>query len=373
MIGALHFMRSYYSHSETVVKARVFTYTSGMIDRDFHFGISSTRIRKISVSELLTDIDADSSLIVCDANTESYIAGAGIPYLALEPGEKEKRWDSIDQILMRCVELDLGRDGCLVGFGGGVICDMTGFAASIYLRGCNLVLAPTTLLAMVDASIGGKTGIDYAGFKNLVGTFYPATEVFICLETMHTLPEREYLSGLAEVIKHGLLGAEDVIEYFEASREAVLGRHTEALELSIARSLDIKGAHVEADPREGGIRAHLNLGHTFAHALEAASGFGMCSHGEAVAWGMDRAMRAGVAAGITDSGYADRVRELLSAYGYRLGPLPDGVSIGDVIDSMRKDKKKKAGELRFVIQHRLGETIVTTLEEELVRTLLAED
>ncbi len=344
-----------------------------MIERAFLFGSSTTLIHDHTVADLQNDLRGRSLLVICDSNTVGYLSESDLPLLVLNPGESQKNWDSVNRILERAVELGLGRDAWLVGFGGGVVCDMTGFASSIYLRGCGLILAPTTLLSMVDASIGGKTGIDFSGFKNLVGTFYPAEQVHICIDTLDTLPEREYRDGLAEVIKHGLLGAEDLMVLFESDSGAILGRRRSAVEMCISRSLDVKGAIVEQDLRENGARAHLNLGHTFAHALEASAGFGTISHGEAVAWGIDRAMQAGVQAGITDPRYAERVRRLLDMYGYRLGPLPKDIKAGAVLASMKQDKKKKAGELRFVLQRSMGETLVTPLDETIIRRVLTND
>ena len=344
-----------------------------MIDRTFRFGSSVTEIREHSVNDLLGELHGFRGLVVCDTNTAPYVSESELSTLILPAGEAHKNWDSVDLILSRAVELELGRDDTLVGFGGGVVCDMTGFAASIYLRGCNLMLVPTTLLSMVDASIGGKTGIDYAGYKNLVGAFYPAGQVHICIDVLKTLPEREYRSGLAEVIKHGFLGAEDLVDLFESNMDAVRGRQRSAVELCISRSLDVKGAIVAEDPREGGVRAFLNLGHTFAHALEASAGFGAWSHGEAVAWGIDRAMLAGVLAGATDPIYAQRVHTLLSRCGYRLGPIPDGIDELSVVAAMKQDKKKKDGALRFVLQRSLGNNLVRTLDEEIVLTALTSD
>jgi 3-dehydroquinate synthase len=344
-----------------------------MIERTFKFGSTTTVIRDHSVNDLVRDMRDLRGLVVCDENTAEYLSESGLPTLILPAGESHKNWDSVNRILSRAVELELGRDATFVGFGGGVVCDMTGFAASVYLRGCNLILVPTTLLSMVDASIGGKTGIDYAGYKNLVGSFYPAEQVDICIDVLETLPEREYRSGLAEVIKHGFLGAEDVLVFFESSMDAVESRRRSAVELCISRSLDVKGAIVAEDLRESGVRAHLNLGHTFAHALEAAAGFGAWSHGEAVAWGIDRAMLAGVRAGVTDPTYAKRVNTLLGMYGYRLGPVPDGIDEHAVVASMKQDKKKKDGTLRFVLQRSLGDTIVLPLDEEIVLGALTSD
>ncbi|MBT3273578.1 MAG: 3-dehydroquinate synthase, partial [Spirochaetales bacterium] len=192
----------------------------------------------------------------------------------------------------------------------------------------------------------------------------------ICVDALETLHDREFRSGLAEVIKHALLGAADLFELLETKPEAVLSRDTDALELCIARSLDIKGALVEEDFKEQNVRAHLNLGHTFGHALEAAAGFGEWSHGEAVAWGIDRALWAGVAAEITDKGYAERVSRLLKIYGYKIGSDAAGTPPESILAAMGHDKKNRSGQIRFVLQRDFGETLVSPLDAEILRTAI---
>jgi len=340
--------------------------------RSFTFGPFETSVTFGTVSSIADELE-ENTLLVCDRNTE-YLAGPfGGQKVVLPPGEENKSWDSIEQILRAAISAGFSRDSVFLGLGGGVVCDMAAFAASVFMRGSKSILVPTTMLAMVDASIGGKTGIDYAGYKNLVGSFYPALRVHIAVESLATLPEREYRSGLAEVIKHALLGAEDLLEYLEKEPKQFLGRDDEAVEMSISRSLDIKGDIVVRDYNEQGVRAFLNFGHTFAHALESAAGFGVFSHGEAVAWGIDRALTLGAAIGITDKEYAARVRKLLQCYGYRIGPLPEHMETEAVLAAMKQDKKKRAGDLQFVLQQRLGETLVTALDEKVVKEVLEND
>ena len=182
--------------------------------RSFSFGGHTQTVSFTSIADVLGD-EAGGDLIVCDKNTEGFAKGTEPPKVVLGAGESHKLWPGIEEILNTAVSLELGRDSRFVGLGGGVICDMAAFAAAVYMRGCKITLVPTTLLAMVDASIGGKTGIDFAGYKNLVGAFYPADRVYISVDTLSTLPEREYMSGLGEVIKHALLGAEDLLEVLE--------------------------------------------------------------------------------------------------------------------------------------------------------------
>ena len=275
--------------------------------------------------------------------------------VVLPPGERSKRWRSVEAILARAVALGLGRDGLMLGVGGGVVCDVTGLAASLFMRGCTLALVPTTLLAMVDASLGGKTGIDFRGGKNLVGTFHPASLVLVCPGALATLPDREFLSGLAEAIKTAVVGDPVLLDLLEARRGQVLARDPGLLAEVVRRCLLVKGGICEADPREGGRRMLLNLGHTFGHALESWSRFRGWTHGEAVAWGMGRAAALGLALGATDPGFARRLGALLAAYGYRL-EAPAGLR--ELGPALRFDKKQRGGTLRFVVPRRAGDAVV---------------
>ncbi len=305
---------------------------------------------------------AEASLTVFDETTRS-LFGAGVANaVSIPPGEKEKGWQSVHAVLEEAARKGVGRDGVIAGVGGGVVCDVTAFAASIYMRGCGLVLAPTTLLAMVDASLGGKTGIDFLGYKNLVGSFYPASRIIISLSAVRSLPPREYLSGLAEVIKTAVIGDGELFSMLESRRESILAREPSVVREMIRRSLTVKGRVVEQDPREKGIRALMNLGHTFGHALESATGFSAWTHGEAVAWGMGRALAAGINAGITDTAFAERLRALLVSYGYRLSA---GMGYDQLAAAFARDKKRKDGRTRLVIPCGIGDIRVreATVEE----------
>jgi 3-dehydroquinate synthase len=288
----------------------------------------------------------EASVTVFDANTSArFGAGVSSP-VCLPAGEMAKQWESVNAVLSRCAQLALGRDATIAGVGGGVICDITALAASLYMRGCRLVLVPTTLLAMVDASLGGKTGIDYLGYKNLVGTFYPAHRIVIAPRAVTSLPDREYLSGLAEVIKTALIGDGELLRLLEIARDRILSRDPAVVEEMIRRSLAVKGRIVEEDPREKGRRAVLNLGHTFGHALESATGFAGWTHGEAVAWGIGRALAAGLRFGMTDPAFARRVRALLRLYGYR---LEADAGFDALEPAFGRDKKRRSGGTRVVI------------------------
>lgn len=304
---------------------------------------------------------------IADSNTKQHVTG-NLPLLTLPNGEEAKSWDHLHEILETLLGAGLSRSATIVGIGGGAVTDVAACAGSLFLRGCRVVLVPTSLLAMVDAAIGGKTGINFGGFKNMVGTFYPAHEVRICTDVLKTLPDREYKSGLAEVIKSALLGDPALVETLETRRDEILSRDTTVIRDAVWACVNVKSDVVEQDLRESGVRAHLNLGHTFGHALEAVAGLGAYSHGEAVAWGLAQAMQIGVRIGVTDAEYARRVMHLLNGYGYRLEPIPE---LADQIRSaMNKDKKRKGSEVLFVLQRRLEETVVTAVDEAVLTALL---
>jgi 3-dehydroquinate synthase len=338
-----------------------------MLDiRTFQFGTFETRTVFCSPEEVLED-----ALLVFDENTaDLFPERMGRNSVILPSGEKAKNWQSVDTILTSAVEAAYGRDGCFCGIGGGVICDMTAFAASVYMRGCSVILVPTTLLAMVDASLGGKTGIDYMGYKNMVGTFYPASEVRYCPELLKSLPYREFLSGLGEVIKTAMLGDGEMFEYLKTHRDLILQRDNDALTEIIRRCIMVKGEVVEKDLHEKSIRATLNLGHTFAHALESVSGFSDWSHGEAVAWGLLLAIETGVEMGITDNYYALEVRKMLESYNFRLYA---DVDIGKLMEAMNQDKKKKNGIINFILQHNIGKTLISPVDQDIIEKVLKQN
>jgi 3-dehydroquinate synthase len=319
------------------------------------FGIGGVRT-VVRFLDRIEPIDADA-VTVFDALTRR-LFGASFPAdrsVALPVGERAKRWRSVEAILARAAACGLGRDGMMLGVGGGVVCDVTGLAASLYMRGCGLALAPTTLLAMVDASLGGKTGIDFRGGKNLVGTFHPASAVLVCTPALATLPDREYRSGLAEAIKTAVIGDPALLDLLELQSGAVLARDPVLLAEVVKRCLRVKGAICEADPREDGRRMLLNLGHTFGHALESWAGFRGWTHGEAVAWGMGRAAALGLALGATEPAFARRLAGLLAAYGFR---LEAPVGLRELGPALQLDKKRRAGTLRFVVPRRAGDVAV---------------
>lgn len=311
-------------------------------------------------------------LFIADENTEVFARrvlgaadggvqrGGEAAVFVLKSGEASKNWRSVEAALQAAHKAGLGRDSLFIGVGGGVVTDIAGFAASIYMRGVSLCFAATSLLAMADAAIGGKTGFDIFNIKNLAGTFYPAQEVYICSETLASLPAREHKSGFAEIIKSALLDSKTPSKKsFAQIKSAVTGRDEEALLSLIKMAVDVKNKIVEEDPQEkSGRRALLNLGHTFGHALESALGLGAISHGEAVAWGIACAARLGVKLGITPEKDAEAIIELLNQTGYETRAPHPGLAnslensaqnLAVFKEALASDKKKSGGALRFVV------------------------
>jgi 3-dehydroquinate synthase len=353
-----------------------------------------------SIEQIHQDLSAlgyrfSSHLIVCDTNTEPLarkIARNGA-FCVLESGETAKTWASVERILKAAKDLGLGRDGLFIGAGGGVTGDLTAFASSIYMRGARLCLVSTTLLGMVDAAVGGKTGFDLFGIKNFAGSFYPARRVYMPLESLETLPEYEWKSGMAELLKTAILdrggppktAGEDADEetFFsvcEKLREGcppfqfpkdLFKRKPAELFDCIRRSVEIKGRIVEADPQETGTeRALLNLGHTFAHALESCLGLGTVSHGEAVAWGIARSCEFGNTLGSTSRERMDGIKELFKLYGYEIAsPHPLMNDTERFLQAIGRDKKKKAGKLIFIVPADNGAEIANP-EPELIEKFL---
>jgi len=334
----------------------------------FQFGDSTSTV-KFSPSVEPAGFSSGARLIVVfDRNTQKLFPPAGKSEycrVVLPPGEGSKSWAGARRILQRALETGLGRDGLIVGVGGGMICDLSAFSASLFMRGSRLFLVPTTLLAMVDAAIGGKTAINLGGYKNMAGTFYPAEQIWIDVSVLKHLADREFLSGIAEAIKTALLGDQTLLGIFLEQKDRVLARDPGVMEEMVRRCIALKGGIVEEDLKETGKRAFLNLGHTFAHALEAETGFKAWNHGQAVAWGLFQAAVLSEAIGLADSSYVRMVGQTLRAYGFSLQTLK-GVKEESILKAMRVDKKKRAGILRLVLQRGIGDTVVTEVEEKLI-------
>jgi 3-dehydroquinate synthase len=305
------------------------------------------------------------------------LSGALIEVLPIivPPGEQTKSFAGLENLCDRLLSLELDRGDVITAFGGGVVGDLAGFAAAIYKRGVDFVQIPTTLLAQVDSSVGGKTAIDTPRGKNLVGAFHQPRLVLADLDVLSTLPDREMRAGYAEVIKYGLLGDFGFFEWLEASGAAVLSRDPDALSRAVARSVEMKAEIVAEDETEQGRRALLNLGHTFGHALEAETGYGAALlHGEAVAAGQALAFRFSAAQGLCTSQEAMRAGAAISAAG-----LPTTLAevaaapfdAGRLVAHMGQDKKAQGGRLTFVLARALGEAVVAKdVDAEAIRRFL---
>ncbi len=296
------------------------------------------------------------------ATLRASLASAGVEgaWIEVPPGEASKSWGELARVCDALLELELDRNELVLAFGGGVVGDLAGFAAAVTKRGLDFVQVPTTLLAQVDSSVGGKTAIDTPRGKNLVGAFHQPRLVLADLDVLSTLPPREVAGGLAEVIKHGLLGDRAYFDAVAADLPALLAREPEALARAVARSVEIKAEVVAADEREGGRRALLNLGHTFGHALEAETGFGAgLSHGEAVGLGCALAGRFSVAQGLCPEADARRAEAVIAAAGLPTRLEQAGrFEAGRLLHHMAQDKKAEGGALVLVLVRAIGEAFV---------------
>lgn len=270
----------------------------------------------------------------------------------LPAGEEHKRLARIEEICGAFLAGGLDRSSAIIALGGGVVGDIAGFAAACFMRGIPYVQVPTTIVAQVDSSVGGKTGVNHPLSKNAIGAFHQPAGVLIDMDFLLTLPERELRAGLAEVIKHGIIADAALFEYMEQHPEAILGKDLEALRYPILRSCEIKAAIVAEDETEQGLRANLNYGHTFGHGIESATEYRRFLHGEAIALGM---CAAGVLAhqlGMVDAAFVARQRNCISAYGLPIR-WPE-IPVEAVLAAMRKDKKVRAGTMKFILAQGIG-------------------
>ena len=323
---------------------------------------------------------AKSAFLVSDTNVEFHanrvvelLQQAGLPSaIQIVPaGEESKSLSMTGQLYDALAALPADRSTLVVAVGGGVVGDLAGFAAATYNRGLPLLMVPTTLLAMVDSSVGGKVGINHPKGKNLIGAFHQPAGVWIDTTFLTTLPDREFRSGLAEVVKYGVILDPEFFTYLEVNAAAILARDHLSLEHIIARSCELKAQVVEQDEREEtGHRAVLNYGHTFAHGFETVGGYGTWLHGEAVAAGMICASRLAERLGRIPADLTERQIRLLTTFGLPITANAEW-SIDAIMDVMRRDKKAQAGKMRFVLPTRLGHVeLVDDVPENVVREVL---
>jgi 3-dehydroquinate synthase len=300
----------------------------------------------------------------------------GVRYETLElpGGEDQKRLAPVESLAEEMVKRGADRTSLVIAFGGGIVNDMAGFLAAIFMRGIPVIQIPTTLLAQVDAAVGGKTGVNLVSGKNLIGSFHPPLVVLIDPSVLDSLPDREYRAGLYEIVKAGIIREAELFAYLRDRAGDVLARKAEAVDHIIAESVRMKCEVVSADEREGDLRRILNFGHTFGHALEAETKYKRFLHGEAVAWGMRAAVYLGERSGHTSAEDSVEMLELIDAY----GPIPpvDGIPAENLIGRLVHDKKTVQGKVHFVLPVRIGEvTVVSGVEpalvEDAVRSALA--
>ena len=281
-----------------------------------------------------------------------------VTVVELPDGEAHKTLASYERILTSALEDKHERSTVFIALGGGVIGDMTGFAAASFLRGADFIQLPTTLLSQVDSSVGGKTGVNHPMGKNLIGAFHQPIGVIIDTQTLETLPDREYAAGMAEVIKYGLIADANFFDYLIGHTEELVRRDAALLADVIARCCAIKADVVKRDEREGGVRAILNFGHTFGHAIEKEQGFGVWLHGEAVAAGMAIAARISAGRGAIEPGTVAALAGFLQAFSLPIH-APDGMGVDAFMSAMQGDKKVQAGKIRYVLLESLGNAFVT--------------
>jgi 3-dehydroquinate synthase len=308
-------------------------------------------------------VKGTSALLVTDANAKLHAepiraslnaAGFRTSIVVRPAGEAQKSLESAAPLYDALIDLPADRRTLVVAVGGGVIGDLAGFVAATYTRGIPLLMVPTTLLAMVDSSVGGKVGVNHPRAKNMIGAFHQPIGVFIDSSTLRTLPDREFKSGLTEVVKYGVILDPDFFRYVEESTAAILQREPAVIQRIVLRSCELKAKVVEEDEREEtDIRAKLNYGHTFGHAFENAGGYGHWLHGEAVAAGMVCASRLAERRGLISSDITERQIRLLQTFAQPIAP--ERWPIDELVQTMRKDKKAVAGRMRFILPTKLGE------------------
>jgi len=285
------------------------------------------------------------------------LQGVNIQPLVLPDGESYKTLEYWSRIINRLVELRATRDTTIITLGGGVVGDVGGFAAASYMRGINFIQVPTSLLAQVDASVGGKTGVNHPRGKNLIGAFHQPEAVLIDIDTLDTLPEREFSAGLAEVVKIAAIRDAEFLDWLEDSHAAIMARNPGTIMHMIERSIVNKAMIVSEDEREAGVRALLNFGHSFAHAIETLTGYQRYLHGEAVAIGMMVATRLSEIRGLCDDGMSERLGDLLVALNLPL-QVPAQLDTRQILETMKLDKKAIAGATRLVLLESTGHGLI---------------
>lgn len=349
-------------------------------DRGYRIAIGSDLIADPTIYAAVPQ--ASTALIVSNTTVGPLFASrlqvalsgryAQIHEVLLPDGEEHKNWQTLQLIFDALLSNGCDRKTVLFALGGGVVGDMTGFAAASYMRGVPFVQVPTTLLAQVDSSVGGKTAINHPLGKNMIGAFYQPRLVVCDLDVLDTLPAREFSAGLAEVIKYGPIADMAFFEWLESNMDALMARDRAALAHAVRRCCEIKAQVVGADEREAGLRAILNFGHTFGHAIEAGMGYGAWLHGEGVGAGMVMAAELSHRLGLMDAGFVRRLTVLIERAGLPVrGAVIDARdNVGRYLQLMRVDKKAEGGEIRFVVIDGPGRAAIRAAPDALVRAVI---
>jgi len=335
----------------------------GLLDRLGEF------VGALRPSRLLVVTDARVGPLYAARAQAALQRAAPVSVVELAGGETGKDMRAVKAVLDALLAAGADRASVVIALGGGVIGDIAGFAAAIYMRGIRFVQVPTTLLAQVDSSVGGKTGVNHPRGKNLIGAFHQPQAVVADTDTLRTLPSRELSAGLAEVLKHGLLADEEYFAQVTRDLPRLLACEERPLAQAIVRSCEIKAAIVERDEKESGERALLNLGHTFGHAIEALTGYGRWLHGEAVGCGMCLAADLSQRLGLIARSDVEAVEEAVAAAG--LPTRIEGLSRAAALASMRGDKKAEAGEIRFIVLERIGRAVQRSVPSQALDATLA--
>jgi 3-dehydroquinate synthase len=348
--------RSYPIHIGTQLLGQAASYLA-LPDASHAVVVSNTTVSPIYAEQVLNALQGKYSRV---------------SQVVLPDGEAFKHWETLNLIFDQLLADGCDRKTVLFALGGGVVGDMTGFAAASYMRGVPFVQIPTTLLAQVDSSVGGKTGINHPMGKNMVGAFYQPKMVLCDIGTLATLPARELSAGLAEVIKYGPIADLDFLDWIERNIEALRASDVDALAHAVRRSCEIKAWVVGQDERESGLRAILNFGHTFGHAIEAGLGYGEWLHGEAVGCGMVMASHLSQRLGLVSEAFVDRLTQLIVRAGLPVkGPILDkDDNAGRYLALMRLDKKSEGGDIRFVVIDEAGSASVRGAPDALVREVV---
>lgn len=329
----------------------------------------STGVSKIHIGERLKNlgkyIPSDNLVVVSDSTVSRLYQDLfpDAPVLLVGEGEENKNMDTVISVYRGLLDAGAQRSTFIVGIGGGIVCDVTGFAASTYLRGLGFGFVSTTLLSQVDASVGGKNGVNFKGYKNMIGVFNQPEFVICDLDLLTTLPEKERLCGFAEIVKHAVIQDQGLFDYMENNTDRILSLARDAVEKLVCDSVKIKSGVVTRDEKETGERRKLNFGHTFGHAIEKTSGL---AHGEAVSLGMILAASLSVKRGILPIGQAERIVRLL----HRLKlPVKINFNMNDLLKALRKDKKRKGDLIHFVLLKGIGEAVIQDISINEIESL----